>query len=118
MGILNAFMERVVNLRWGPEGEGLDKTRELFKQRICDKLAPIEKLINQHGGKWICGEKLTWVDFFLAYIFSLSKQLVPENNEKLGTLRKHLEKLCENEGFKKYYESCSFNLPPLAWEQT
>ena len=60
--LLNAYLERIISLRWGPEGEGLDAEREDFKKTIDKKLKPVENLIAKNGGKWICGEKLTeWV---------------------------------------------------------
>ena len=114
--LLNAFLERIIALRWGPETPELEEERTDFKRNIADKLKPVETLIARNGNSWICGEKLVWVDFLLVYCFSLAKQLVPEMEETLAGLQTHLEKLCENEGFKKYYESLSFNMPPLMWE--
>lgn len=116
-GILSSFMERLANLRWGPEGEKMDEQREVFKQRMADKLSAIERLINKNGGRWICGETLTWVDFFVIRCFESAKKLDPTINETLGTLRGHLERLRENEGFNKYYESViNIETPLVKWD--
>merc|ERR1711879_744731 len=114
--VVNCFVERIVELRWMPETEETKQEQEDFKKSIYKKLEPMQQLIKKNGDRWICGAKLTWVDFFLACAFSLAKELVPTVEDQLFGLRDHLARLRENEGFKAYYDSCSFDLPPLMWE--
>lgn len=114
--LLNAFLERIISLRWGPEGEALEIEKKTFIQTIEKKLKPVENLIGKNGGDWICGTKLTWVDFLLAWAFSLAKELNSEMESKLSGLQVHLDTLRQNDGFKKYYDPIDFNLPPLKWE--
>ena len=115
--VINCFAERVIQLRWWPETPELQIERQEFKANIYQKLEPIERLIKKNGNKWICGEKLTWVDFFLAMAISVARVLNPDAAAELTAINAHLDRLRENAGFKKYYDSIpTFDGSPLRWD--
>merc|ERR1719378_301297 len=91
-GYVSDLFGKVAKLANMPVNEETAKARSDFKNSVISQIAPIEKHLGMMF-KWVCGDKLSWVDFFLHQVF-------------------------ENEKYKKYCDKIDFKLAfgaPLDW---
>ena len=112
-GFTGDFLEKIIKLKWMPAGEETDKARADWKSKVCDQLKPIEAHLNKN--KWVAGDSLSWVDFYLHTTFVFIFHLVPAAKDNCPSLMKHTNQLLENASYKKFYDSCDFTVMPCDW---
>ena len=108
---------KVAKLANMPVNEETAKARSDFKNSVISQIAPIEKHLGMMF-KWVCGDKLSWVDFFLHQVFMYIKEIQPEIKTKCPNLVQHSNQMFENEKYKNYCDKINFKLAfgaPLDW---
>ena len=107
-------MAKLANM---PANEETSKARAEYKNSVIGQIAPIEKHLGMLF-KWVSGDKLSWVDFFLHQVFTYISQIQPEVKTKCPNLMKHTEQLLENKKYKAYYSKIDWKVAfgaPLEW---
>ena len=64
-------------------------------------------------GKWLTGDKLTWVDFQAYEYLDQAQKLVPDLLEPFSYLSQHLANVEELPGLRQYFDSDRYQAYPL-----
>jgi len=93
-----------------------EKQGDELKDHIAEEVQPIlEKLMeNIQDSKWIAGESLTWLDFFLAEVIDYLEVILDQRFvAMIPATHEYLEKFMEIEKVKAYYADARCMLKPF-----
>ena len=96
-----------------PAGEVTDKARADWKAGICAQLKPIETHLEKN--KFVTGDSLSWVDFYLHTVFVYIFTLVPGAKDACPNLMKHTDALLAKESYKTFFDGVNFAVMPCDW---
>merc|ERR1711976_269788 len=101
-GLTTGILENIIKIRfYTPEGEARDEAGKKFKDEIVEKLQAINEFLKNR--KWICGDNLSWVDFYLHSVFNYLVVNQPKVLELTG-LKGHTDRILEKASYKKFYD--------------
>merc|ERR1711934_1118502 len=102
-GFTGDFLEKIIKLKFMPAGEETDKARADWKAGISKQLDPVEKHLAKN--KFVTGDSLSWVDFYLHTVFVYIYTLVPGVKQACPNLQKHTDALLAKESYKKFFDT-------------
>lgn len=112
-GFTGDFLEQIIKLKFMPAGEATDKARADWKAGICEQLKPFETHLEKN--KYVTGDSLSWVDFYLHTVFVYIFTLVPSAKDACPNLKKHTDSLLTKESYKKFFDGVNFTVMPCDW---